>query len=103
MTSFLEFLSNNALTSTLLAAIILGGVPLAWKKMADRRHRNLIHAFLVASEEKSEYRFRSTHAIASHTKLSKKRVSELCPNDRRIRRNEKGPETWTLVKQPLAD
>lgn len=98
MGAFLNFISNNAIASTLVGAAILGGVAWATKSYKDRSDGTAIHEFLVKSKAESGYDFRSTEAIASNTKLSEDRVAQLCASHPKIRRNEKQLQSWTLVE-----
>lgn len=93
----LEFISNNALLSTLAAAFILAVAGGAWKWWHDRRDSQAIHDFLLTSKAGTAFTFRSTEAISSHTKISEKRVAELCSKHPNIRRNEKEKQSWTLA------
>ena|SRR5947208_15474174 len=96
MSAFLDFISNNALVSTLVAAAILAAIGGIWRWHHNRRDRNAIYEFFVKSDQEMPYLFRKTAAIASHTKRSKERVAALCTQDPRIRRNELEEESWTL-------
>ena len=97
MSTILDFISNNALISTLIAAAILGFIAWAWKSSRDRKDRETIYKFLLDSKATTDFSFRSTEAIASHTKLTEDRVASLCPGHPKIRRNTKEKQSWTLV------
>src|SRR5438309_1039361 len=96
MSTILDFLSNNALVSTLIAAGILTAVGWIWKSRRDRRDSDAIYKFMLASKGSTDFSFRTTHAIASHTKLPTGRVGVLCARHPKIRRNEKEKESWIL-------
>lgn len=98
MNNFIEFLSNNGLISALLAAAILGFVGWLWKKICDSKDSESIYQFLVRSKSETEFNFRSTHAIASHTKLTEERVAILCARHEKIRRNQNEHQSWTLTE-----
>lgn len=98
MATFLEFVSNNSLISTLISAALVGAVGLTGKTLRDRRDSNLIYNFLVSSSDTTEFCFRSTHSIASHTNLSEERVAKLCAGHSRIRRNQKEKQSWRLAE-----
>lgn len=98
MNAFLEIVSNNALVSALVAAAVLGAIAWIWKWWHDRRDSEAIYNFLFASKDETNFTFRSTEAIASHTKLSEDRVVALCARHPKIRRNEKEKQSWALVK-----
>lgn len=94
---FFDFISNNAIVSTIVAAAIIGVVTWLFKYFCDWRDSKLIYNFLVSSRSSSSYGFRSTTAIASNTRLPESRVSKLCASHSKIRRNEKQLESWALV------
>ncbi len=93
----LDFISNNGLTSSLIAAIIVAAGGGIWKWWHDRKDSQTIHDFLLTSKVGTQFSYRSTEAIASHTKLSEKRVAELCARHPNIRRNEGEKQSWTLT------
>jgi hypothetical protein len=98
MSSFFEFVSNNALASTLVGAAILGVFGWLYKKSQDTKDSKAIYAFMITSQSKTGFTFRTTQAIASHTKLTEERVATLCSRHPNIRRNEKELQSWTLVQ-----
>ena len=93
-----DLVSNNALISSLVGAAIIGLIGLVWKARRDKADGNRIYQFLLASKAESEFKFRSTEAIASNTGLSEERVAHLCAKHCNIRRNEKEKQSWTLAK-----
>lgn len=94
---FFDFISDNAIISTIVATAIIGGLRWLINYRSDRRDSKLIYDFLVNTRPSSSYDFRSTTAIASNTRLPEFRVSKLCASHPKIRRNEKQLESWTLV------
>lgn len=92
----LEFISNNALVSALVAAVIVAAAGWVWKWRHDRRDSQAIYQFLLTSKAGTAFSFRSTEAISSHTKISEERVAALCSRHPKIRRNEKEKQSWTL-------
>ena len=98
MNAFFEFVTNNALVSTLVAFAILAAVSWLWKARRDRKDSEAIYSFLAASKAQSGFVFRSTEAIASHTKIHEERVAILCARHPKIRRNEKERQSWTLTQ-----
>lgn len=98
MSAILDILSNNALASALVAAAAITAVGGIWKWRHDRNDSEAIYNFLITSKSASGYTFRSTEAISSHTKISEKRVAELCIKHPKIRRNEKEKQSWALVE-----
>lgn len=97
MATVFEFISNNALVSTLVAALLIAGAGGVWKWWHDRKDSQAIYSFLLASKTGTDFTFRSTEAIASHTKIPEHRVVVLCSKHPKIRRNEKEKQSWTLV------
>lgn len=95
---FVDFISNNALASTLAGAAILGVLGWAAKAYRDGRDSATIYNFLASSQLGTDWDFRSTEAIASHTNLSESRVASLCAVHPKIRRNEKQLQSWALAE-----
>ena len=93
----LDFIINNALVSALIAAALIAAARGVWTRWHDRKDSQAIYNFLLASKAGTSFSFRSTGAISSHTKLSEKRVADLCSKHPKIRRNEKDKQSWTLV------
>lgn len=93
----LAIITNNPLASTLVAAILIATTGQIWKWWRARKDAKTIYDFLVESKARTGFTFRSTEAIASHTKLTEKRVTELCSTHPRIRRNEKEKQSWSLI------
>lgn len=97
MNRLVDFISNNALASTLAGAAILGAIGWAGKARLDRNDSATIYNFLASSNSATGWAFRSTEAIASHTNLSESRVASLCAVHPKIRRSEKQLQSWTLA------
>lgn len=97
MATVLEFINNNGLVSTLIAALVIAAAGGAWKWWHDRKDSQTIYNFLLNSKSCTDFTFRSTEAISSHTKIPEKRVAELCSKHPKIRRNENEKQSWTLV------
>ena len=93
----LDFISNNALISALIAAAVIAAAGGVWKWWHDRKDSQAIYNFLLTSKARTSFSFRSTAAISSHTRLSEKRVADLCSKHPKIRRNEQEKQSWTLV------
>jgi len=98
MNVFFEFVTNNALISTLVAAVIVAVVVRFSNASRDHKDSEAIYNFLAASKAQSNFAFRSTEAIASHTKIHEERVAILCARHPKIRRNEKERQSWTLTQ-----
>lgn len=96
MSTFLEFISNNGLLSSLVAATIIGLIGWLYQQHRNSRDSKAILSFLAKSAVETTHTFRSTEAIASNTKLTEERVSSLCAKHSKIRRNTKEKQTWSL-------
>ena len=94
----LDFISNNALISALIVVAVTTAIGGAWKWRNEHRDSQAIYNFLLTSKEGTNFSFRSTEAISSHTRLSEERVADLCSKHKKIRRNEKEKQSWTLVE-----
>jgi|GEM_PF-1315156 len=97
MTGVLQFISNNSLASALAAAAILAIVGATWKWLRDRRDSKKIFDFMMKSKTETDFTFRGTGAISSHTKISESRVADLCSKHPKIKRNEKEKQSWRVV------
>src|SRR5512135_1841960 len=97
MGAVLEVISNNALASTLIAGGIVAAAGGVWKWWHDRRDSTAIYDYLVSSKLNTDWKFRSTAAISSQTKIPERRVAQLCSKHPKIRRNEKEKQSWTLI------
>ena len=97
VSAMLEFISNNALLSALVAAAVIAVAGGVWKWWHDRKDSRTIYNFLLKSKTGTDFTFRSTESISSHTKIPEKRVADLCGKHPRIRRNEKEKQSWTLA------
>ena len=97
MTIF-DLISNNQLLSTLVAAALLGLVACVTKRLRDRRDSRKIYEFLRQSKLNTDFRFRSTEAISSATKIPEERIERLCSRHNKIKRNEKEKQSWQLIE-----
>ena len=98
MKAFIELVGENALASSLLVAIIVGLSGWAWRARRDRIDRQKIYDFLASSKSESDFTFRSTEAIASHTDLPDDRVAALCPRHPKIKRSGGEKRSWKLIE-----
>lgn len=98
MSTILDFISNNGLVSALIAAAVSAIIGGAWKWRRDHEDSQVIYNFLLTSETRTIFSFRSTEAISSHTKLPEERVADLCSKHPKIRRSEKEKQSWALVE-----
>jgi hypothetical protein len=97
MAEAIQIISNNNLASALVAAAILAMVGCVWKWHRDRRDSKKILDFMLKSKAETDFTFRTTKAISSHTKISENRVADLCAKHSRIRRNEKEKQSWRII------
>lgn len=100
ISGFVDFFGNNlkeVAAGVAIVGAIFGVVCWLLRWFQDKRDSDKICKFLRRSAKERGWAFRSTHAIASATKIPKERVSILCSRDKRIRRNEKEKESWRLI------
>lgn len=97
MTEVIYFISNNNLASALAVAVILAIVGGAWKWTVDSRDSKKIYDFLFESKSNTDFSFRSTEAISSHTNISESRVANLCSRHPKIIRNQKEKQSWRII------
>ncbi len=100
ISGIIDLLRDNVKEAAAGVAIIVaiaGALIWIFKWFRDKRDRDMIHKFLRRSTKERGWVFRSTHAIASATRMPKNRVSKLCRQDKRIKRNDKEKESWRLV------
>ncbi|MCK4798274.1 MAG: hypothetical protein KAT05_12910 [Spirochaetes bacterium] len=62
-----------------------------------QEEKNIVD-YLKESIKSSEYKFRSTNIICNTFNLPEERVRNICNRSKKIRRNEKKEDTWTLKK-----
>ncbi len=98
MSVFLDFVMNNGLGSALAATAIVAVIVWLWKSYRNRDDSKRIYNFLLASKAGTDFSFRSTEAISSHTKIAESRVAELCSKHKKIKRNEKAKQSWQLIE-----
>ncbi len=96
MIDLLKFVSNNSLIAALISAIVIGISTWQYNIRRDYCDSKKIYNFLASSKETSEFKFRSTEAIAANTQISEVRVAKLCASHPKIRRNEKEKQSWRL-------
>ena len=87
----------GAILSAIISAVVIGAGVYGFKRLRDWKDSQAIYNFLLASKEGTSFDFRSTAAISSHTKISEKRVADLCSKHPKIRRNEKQKQSWKLT------
>lgn len=98
MSEFLNFVTNNSLVSALAAAAIIAVIGWLWKYYRNWDDSKKIYNFLLTSKTGTDFTFRSTEAISSHTQIAESRVAELCSKHAKIKRNEKTKQSWQLIE-----
>ncbi len=97
MSKFLDFMMNNGLGSALAATAIVAVLVWLWSWYKNWDDSKNIYNYLLASKVGTDFTFRSTEAISSHTKIAESRVAELCSKHKSIKRNEKEKQSWQLI------
>lgn len=97
MSTLLDFVTNNSLGSALAAAAIVAVIVWFWKFYKNWNDSKKIYNFLLTSKAGTDFTFRSTEAISSHTQIAESRVAELCSKHAKIKRNEKTKQSWQLI------
>ena len=87
---------HNGIVQGALAALVAAFVIWMIRAVCIRMDEKKIITFLQKSATETELQFRTTHAIASATHLPEERVAKICGRSKRIRRNQKGKESWVL-------
>lgn len=98
MSGLLNFIMDNNLGSALAATAIVAVLAWLWKCHKDWNDSKKIYNFLLTSKAITDFTFRSTEAISSHTQISENRVAELCNKHAKIKRNEKVKQSWQLIE-----
>jgi hypothetical protein len=97
MSAFADLIGSKEFLAA-LAVLAVGGVfTAAIKWYRDNRDGKKIYTFLLQSKTGTEWTFRSTQAISSHTKISESRVEAICSKHPKIKRNEKEKQSWKLT------
>lgn len=100
LNKMIEYISNSPIASKvaagLMVAIATYIVTLLVNIRRDKTDSNKIYNFLRQSELQGKHKFRSTHVIAAETKLTERRVADLCIKHDKIERNRKEVQTWRL-------
>ncbi len=97
MSSIANLIGSKEFLAALAILIVSGVFAAAMKWYRDRRDGKKIYTFLLHSKAGTDWTFRSTHAISSHTKISESRVEVLCSKHPKIKRNEKEMQSWKLI------
>lgn len=98
MSNFLKLVTENSLGSALAAAAIGSVIVWLWKSYRNWSDSKEIYNFLLSSKTETDFTFRSTEAISSHTKIPESRVAELCSKHTKVKRNEKEKQSWRLIE-----
>ncbi len=97
MSTFADLVGSKEFLAALVVLVVGGVFTAALKWYRDNRDGKRIYTYLLESRAGTEWTFRSTHAISSHTKLSESRVENLCTKHPKIKRNEKEKQSWKLI------
>ncbi len=97
VSAIIDIISNHQLVSAIVAAVVLALLGRAFTLYCDRGDSAKIYDFLLKSKQEMDFTFRSTEAISSATKISEKRVAELCSKHPKIKRNEREKQSWRLI------
>jgi hypothetical protein len=92
----LKIVTDNPLASAIVAGLILAIIFWLIKEIKDKKDSQAIYQFLLDSQKKTEYTFRSTAAISSATRIPESRVAELCSRNKKIKRNELEKQSWKI-------
>jgi len=97
MQQIFNYLSDNTVTSFIAVGTVIVGI-LGWlyNSWRDHRDRDAIRTFMRSALANEGVQFSSTHFMASKLHLPDARVKKLCETDKRVRRNEKDRESWSL-------
>ena len=98
MSEFLDLITNNSLGSALAAAVIIAVIGSLGNCYRNWNDSKKIYNFLLISKAGTDFTFRSTEAISSHTQIAESRVAELCSKHAKIKRNEKTKQSWQLIE-----
>ena len=94
----LEFATSNQIATTLISAAIIGLFVWFVKLLRDNRDNKKIYEFMRRSRRKTKFRFRTTEAISSDTRIPEDRVAKLCIKHKKIKRNQNKKQSWRLVE-----
>ena len=97
MTEVIQCISSNNLISALVVAAILAIIGKVWTWGLDCRDSKNILDFMLKSKAGTDFTFRSTESIASHTKIAENKVVHLCSKHPRIQRNENEKQSWRVI------
>ena len=78
------------------AGVAIQIINIASKYINFYLEEKIIVDFLKESVKSSKYTFRSTIIICNAVNLPEERVRYICHRSKKIRRNEKEKESWTL-------
>jgi len=67
------------------------------KLRIDRKDKRKVYKWLDEFTDENEKRWRSTHAIASHTNLTEDRIRNICSKHKKIIRSDKQKEAWGII------
>ena len=91
-------LINPNIVQGVLATLVASLIIWMLAGIKAKYDQNKIISFLKKSKKETNHTFRTTHAIASETNLSKERVGKLGSKSKKIKRNQKEKESWKLAE-----
>jgi hypothetical protein len=94
----IEFATSNQIATAVISAAIIGLFAWFVKLFRDNRDNKKIYEFMRRSLRETNFRFRTTEAISSATRIPEDRVAKLCSKHKKIRRNQKEKQSWQLVE-----
>lgn len=92
-----EYASANPILAGILGTAFVALTGVGLKLVRDRRDSSRIYEHLSKSAQVTDWKFRTTHANASATRLTEARVEALCASHPRFKRNEKEKQPWQVL------
>lgn len=89
----------GGVTEAIIAGIVVASIVVLSKSIYDYLATNKIIKFLQHSGANKKYKYRSSHAISSETKISEDKVRRLCTKCKKIKRSAKEQESWRLLRK----
>jgi len=90
-------LLNNGIVQAVIATLICAAIFWVFNWFRYKKDESKILTFLQDSIEKTDFIFRSEHAISSETNLSEERVHNICSKSSKTTRNQKEKKSWRLA------
>lgn len=77
-------------------AVVVSILGWLYKLVMFKKDEKSILEFLKQSQNNTDHNYRSSEAIASHTNLTIERASKVCSKSKKVHRNTKEKESWSL-------